>query len=353
MKKNALIYSGIVIVGLILIGVIAYIVLPYKIELKGNKEVTINYGDNYIEEGATLKKGIITVNKSIKIEGNVDTKKIGTYNVTYTIYNERVTRVVKVVDTKAPEITLKGDKELTLCVNVDNYTEPGYEVKDNYDEKVENIKVENNIDTKKLGEYEVKYKVCDSGNNCNEAVRKVIVKDTQAPKVTVNKGDLTLKLSEKYVEYGVSSKDNYDSNLNAPKIENNVDNTKEGNYTVKYTVCDSANNCTTVTRKVAVKKETVFSGSFKSIPDDPENVATYLNLNGNTKRAKIGINYCEGIATEQGSYYVKNNKIYITLDKNSGLDEKTVIIKIIDNNTLKMVNVEMCSPKPGEIYKRK
>ncbi len=76
-----------------------------SIKLNGDEEITINVGDRYKELGVksvvdntdgTMKK------ESVEIKSNVNTDKIGTYNVTYTAFDSLnnktiVTRKVKVV----------------------------------------------------------------------------------------------------------------------------------------------------------------------------------------------------------------------------------------------------------------
>ncbi len=56
------------------------------ITLKGNQEVTINVGDEYKDEGCTAQDnydGDLT--SKVSITGEVDTKKEGTYTITYTV----------------------------------------------------------------------------------------------------------------------------------------------------------------------------------------------------------------------------------------------------------------------------
>jgi len=75
-----------------------------KITLKGSSTVTLNINDTYKEEGATAtddKDGDLT--SKIVITGTVDTKKAGTYTVTYKVEDSSknvttVTRTVTVID---------------------------------------------------------------------------------------------------------------------------------------------------------------------------------------------------------------------------------------------------------------
>lgn len=79
------------------------------------------------------------------------------------------------IDAYAPMIELSGPKVLYLDVNT-NYVEPGYSAIDNEDGLLtEYVVVKNNVDTTKVGEYDVVYTVSDSFGNASEARRKVNV----------------------------------------------------------------------------------------------------------------------------------------------------------------------------------
>ena len=98
-----------------------------RVDIKGDREITLNYGEEYVDQGANawvygtffLKEGQQIPH--ITVDNPVNTDKIGTYHVTYTVEFESegtkmttsVQRVVHVVDTKAPVITLvPGPSEL-------------------------------------------------------------------------------------------------------------------------------------------------------------------------------------------------------------------------------------------------
>ncbi len=83
--------------------------------------------------------------------------------------------------------------------------------------------------------------------------------DVTAPVIVLN-GDSTvrLKIGTDYVEEGATATDNIDGDIsNNIQIDPNVDTSKEGNYTVRYSVSDAAGNSATKTRKVIVSKKIV------------------------------------------------------------------------------------------------
>ena len=147
------------------------------ISLIGDKSITLKLEDEYKELGAKAKYRDNDVTKNIKISGNVDNTKIGTYKITYEISaknkKKSITREVNVIDDIAPEITLKGNKEETLLIGKE-YNDAGCSAIDNYDGDItDKVEVTNNIDINNPGDYEVKYVVVDSSNNKSEAIRKV------------------------------------------------------------------------------------------------------------------------------------------------------------------------------------
>ena len=334
-----------------------YFMSPYKLELNGKKEVNVTYGATYEEEGATLKRFIFISNKKIDVKGEVDTKKIGNYEITYSSDSLTVKRIVHVIDDEKPKIIFlddsdNGDKPFELNINGKKDIYRDVYALDNYDGEIENIDYEENIDISKIGEYEIKYTACDSSYNCATRIKKVVVKDIEAPVITLNKGDLTLVLGkDKYEEYGATAKDNYDQNLGEIKIEGTVDTSKIGEYEIKYSICDSSNNCSEKVRKVTVQKEQIFSGRFVSEPEIDGTLESVLILNADTKTASITLNYCEGITSDTGSYSVNGNELVLKLDYPWD-DLDTFKFAIVDNNTLKLKSdVKACAPSKNEKFK--
>ena len=110
-----------------------------------------------------------------------DVKELGAQDITLNLEYEgevfEKTFHVDVVDKKAPEIILS---ETVVLVDLNEaIDEASYisEVKDNYDNlSVEDVAVENLVDLKKAGDYEIVYTVKDSSGNVGESVLKVKVK---------------------------------------------------------------------------------------------------------------------------------------------------------------------------------
>lgn len=154
---------------IIVLSLVLFCNSKYFIKLNGNKEMTINLNEDYIELGAKT-----LFNQKVKIIGNVDNKKVGIYEIKY-CHNSCKKRIVKVVDKEKPLITLKGDSEINIVINGEYY-EQGYTAFDNYDgDLTDKVVVKNNLDITKEGIYEIIYEVTDSSNNLEIKTRKINV----------------------------------------------------------------------------------------------------------------------------------------------------------------------------------
>ncbi len=156
------------------------------LEILGEDNVSISLGEEYKEDGAKASVHNKNISKDIIVNNNIDTKKVGEYEITYTLkYHKKeytIKRNVKVVDRTNPKIKLKG---ATVTIYQGNkYLEPGYVATDDYDGDITSkVMVKSNLDNKKIGTYEVLYTVQDSSNNEAKVSRKVIVKQKPVVKV--------------------------------------------------------------------------------------------------------------------------------------------------------------------------
>lgn len=222
--------------------------------------------------GNTLTKS----NASIKISGKINTKKLGTYKVSFNVTdklnnNRKVTLTYKVVDTKQP--TIKGAKNVSsipagmkvnLKSNVTAKTATGKNITKRIKITVTNastkkkVKVTNGYATfKNPGKYTVKYKVAAP----NGRTRTKNVKYT----VVSKKVKAELKTSKAELEYGstftpysyIKSLKTYkggklgihDKNVS---VSGKVDTAVPGTYVIKYTFSNYGNKYTVVTKNLTV-----------------------------------------------------------------------------------------------------
>ena len=136
---------------------------------------TIEVGSTYEDSGATatLEGQSHTVNV---VKNTVDTQVVGTYEIVYeTTYRNvtrRVVRVVDVIDTTPPVLTLKPGVD-TVLVDTE-WIDAGVEVSDNSGLDVE-VEVQGDVVISMPGEYRITYVAIDAFGNRSEMVRSVFV----------------------------------------------------------------------------------------------------------------------------------------------------------------------------------
>ena len=237
---------------IILIFIIYFLCLP-KLTLKGAKEITISYNKEYKEEGYKALLYGKDITKKVKVRGKVDTKKVGVYQIFYSIQNgileENKIRTIRVVDKEKPTITLKGEEKVTVCPS-STYKEEGYSAYDAYDGDITNkVKV---LEKKDHFIYMVK----DSSYNTDIKRRDFIYEDKEPPKITLKGNDTVYVLvNGVYKEEGVSVIDNCDGDITSKvTIEGNVNTSLPGTYEINYKVTDKNENTASIKRKVVVYK---------------------------------------------------------------------------------------------------
>lgn len=179
-KKLLFIGGGILLFIIILIVVIVIISnsgSDYTVELKGQEEVFINLGDDYIEPGyIALDKDGNDVTDLVEITSNVDYNKAGTYEIMYSIDGISAVRYITILEQKQDTyIYLTG--ELTMYLKVgDKYTEPGYDAIDIIDGNIKDkVTVTGSVNTSKKGVYAIKYSVTNSRGVTFSNTRTVVV----------------------------------------------------------------------------------------------------------------------------------------------------------------------------------
>ena len=306
--KKAGIICGILIAILILTLIITYFLeKPHmeNIEPKMSLEVG-QYTSIKIPETLYHSKD---VTNTVKIIGDINFNKIGEYEIKYEvptlIGTYTVNQTVNIVDTTAPEITLKGDEKYNQSY-AKEYVEPGYTVTDNYDENLAD-KVQVNKEEISENEYNLIYTVVDNSGNKASKTRKVCIVDDIGPVITLNgNANMQILLNSKYEEKGATANDEKDGDLTSKiEITGSVDTSKTGAYTITYKVADNSGNETTKTRKVtvyekaAVQPQNGTSGSkgviYLTFDDGPTTTITPKILNilkeKNVKATFFVLNY--------------------------------------------------------------
>ncbi|MFF2458513.1 immunoglobulin-like domain-containing protein [Peribacillus simplex] len=243
------------------------------------------------------KDGDLT--SAIRVEGKVDTKKVGTYTLTYTVADKagnvaKVIRKITVYDKVKPVISGAGNK--TIKLNSSFNPKTNVSAKDNADGSLTSkIKVTGTVNTKKKGTYTLKYTVTDSSKNAATVTRKITIDGTK-PVISGANSKTVGYYSTFNPKSGVSAKDNLDGNMTSKiKVTGTINTKKKGTYTLKYTVTDSSKNTATVTRKITVDStKPVISGAksktiaYNSTFNPKSGVSAKDNLDGSlTSEIKI------------------------------------------------------------------
>lgn len=214
-KKNKIKALGSAALLLMVIVIIVVLFLIYKtgylskfidFKLMGSAQITLELGDEYLEEGytATTVNGKDLTDKVKIISSNVNINEVGEYKILYAFemnslnIHKYLYRTVKVIDNLPPELTVDSDEKITAYLD-DKFKFPEYKAIDNYDGDItDKVKVQTNLDTSKLGTYEINYSVVDSNGNETTDTITVEVKRKKNPYVVVSISKQTLQ----YYEYG-------------------------------------------------------------------------------------------------------------------------------------------------------
>jgi peptidoglycan/xylan/chitin deacetylase (PgdA/CDA1 family) len=244
-----------------------------EIAIRGDAEITLEYGETYEDLGAEafgygtlLKKDRVSC--PVTVTGEVNVEKLGTYQLEYHAVFEGVSktvcRTVKVVDRTAPVITLTSDPE-HFTFPGEAYQEEGFAAQDNYDgDLTSHVKWEEKDGT-------VVYTVSDTSGNQTQITREIHYDDPVPPKLTLKgKEQITITEGDSWKEPGYSASDNVDGDItDKVTVTGEVDTKKPGTYQLTYQVSDGYNNTVKETRKVTVKAKPAPQPSVPTQPQTP------------------------------------------------------------------------------------
>ena len=241
---------------------------PPLVHLNGEPSVQVEAGSSYEDAGA-VALDIFDGDISLKLNAvnNVKTDVPGLYSVKYSVSDssgnsaEEKVRLVEVVDSTGPVISLLGDSVAVTAFGL-KYLDPGAKALDLIEGDVSDlISVESNLDTAKLGTYEVQYSVKDKVGNPGEPVsRVVVVKDLMPPVIELIGGSNVFAVeNSEYNDPGAVATDDLDGDvIELLEVTSDVDTSRPGRYKVRFNVTDSnGNKSFEVIREVTVKDNTL------------------------------------------------------------------------------------------------
>ena len=223
-----------------------------KLVLFGNKEITINEGDKYLEPGyyAVTNYGEIKTDY-VTVTGVVDTNTPGTYFITYEIDNKKITRTITVLKKEVMKgninFTLEGNS-LIVLEQGNEYIEPGYKAIDSNDGDItDKVTVTGSVDVNIPGTYVLTYKIKNSTNQEKTLERTIIIGSSPLSATILSSNTSYTNQSIKAIINIVGSSYNYikfpngtvsrEKNINYEITSNGTYNfylyDKSGNYVVK------------------------------------------------------------------------------------------------------------------------
>ena len=197
------------------------------------------------------------MDKSVEVttSGSVVVGTPGNYTLTFSASDAggntaTATRVVTVVDTTIPIITVEGFASVTHEAAT-IYTDAGAESNGG-----ETVTTSGNVDVNLVGDYTLTYSASDASGNTATSTRVVTVKDTVGPVIIINgETSVTHEGATSYSDAGATASDALDGSVTVT-VNNMVAVTTTGAYTVTYTAKDSTGNTTISTRSVTVQDTT-------------------------------------------------------------------------------------------------
>lgn len=268
---------GILAAVLVMAAAVAVVIWQNEFTLdfavEGSQEITLEVGSSFEDPGAhaAFSGSLLLRDQEIipvTVDGAVNTDRLGSYTLTYTarkeldyyvgklFFEKTGVRVVHVVDTTAPEITLLTDPE-AFTLPGHTYVEEGFVATDNYDAEMTDWVV------RWVEEDGVHYKVSDFSGNVTEVIRPIVYSDPVAPELTLlGKETLILVQGRDYQEPGYTAADNFDGDITANvTVTGEVDPKTLGEYPLTYTVADAHGNTTSAVRTVVVRE-------YPELPED-------------------------------------------------------------------------------------
>lgn len=258
------------------IGIYNFLLLP-NIRLKGSRFVELDYLEEYNELGYSASFLQDDVTDKVKVTSNVNSKKLGNYEVIYSVdidgFKRKVVRNVRVTDKTGPVIELTNGTDVHVCPGRE-YVEEGYKAFDSYDGDVtDKVQVVTTRD-------KISYSVRDKHGNTTSIKRNIIYEDKEKPEITLNGDNIVyMFVGDTYQDSFVNVVDNCDSNLQGSvEVSNDVNMSEAGSYHVTYTVKDSSGNENSITREVIVSERGKNGTIYLTFDDGPKNGTTNVIL---------------------------------------------------------------------------
>ena len=223
-----------------------------RFHMPGGEHISLEYGESYADDVSAYAL-IPLVDKELSLDcfspTIPDTHTLGRYVITYTASflgrSHSAERIIDVIDSTAPEISLTADSAYEADW-LEGYVEEGYSAFDLCDgDLTDKVEI-------KRGDGFVEYSVSDSSGN-KSTVRREIDYRKNLPTITLSGGDLVISPRPFYSEPGFTALDGQGADCSAQlTVEGNVDSRKAGEYTISYVLANLCGDTVRVSRNVTV-----------------------------------------------------------------------------------------------------
>ena len=312
--------------------------------LNGGTSINTEINKPYVDPGVTAFDNIEgDISTKYEVIGSVDNTKVGPNYLKYLVrdyYNnicDTLRRTVFVVlNQTGPTLTLTPPTQVYVEV-YNKYTEPGFEAKDNQGNIITNqVITSSNLDTSKLGVYDLKYTVIDAFGMSAIGSRAVTVGDTTSPIVEPKSIPYVQQVGSAIdLTNVVNVSDNYwPASFLTLTVQGSVDVNSVGVYFVKYVARDNSGNLSKeVTARIEVKDTKAPTVTLNGITPYTHEVKTAFNDPG----VLVTDNYWPAntvVVTKKGA--VNTNVLgeytiwYIATDPSGNKDSISRLVKVID-----------------------
>lgn len=230
---------------------------------------------------------------------------------------------------QTPKIKLKGNKKIQVLLN-ETYKELGATIKTTPFQKEPTLEIEGEVDTTKVGDYKIYYKIQYKGKTIQKE-RIIQVREQEKPIIILN-GDVNVKLcpNHTYLEQGYEAIDDYDGNLTDKVIIHKLQNKWI------YAVEDSSHN------SYATAREFIYEDNESpTITLVGSSVVTVYQDEPYQEPGYIAFDNCDGDLTNNVKVTgVVNTKVkgiyerkYTVADQSGHITEETRIIRVTPKPT--------------------
>jgi hypothetical protein len=251
------------------------------------------------------------ISGDIVVQGTVDTSKVGEYTLTYTVINtsgvaaDPKTRVVNVIDTTDPVITISGANPMIIAYCA-TFNDPGATANDpncNTD-LTDQIIIEGSVDSCTPGTYEITYTVSDDAGNTVSITRTVTVLEALKCDISINptSKDFGTDLCDPTTQlFTISNSGDGACDIDEIVISGND---TEG-FSIVQDNCsnqtvDPSQTCTlNVTFSPALAPTTVNTGSLDIPSNDPDTPTLAVSLEGSKADPAICRHFPEVQSTDK------------------------------------------------------